>query len=159
MDVRFCEPDFFFLWKISRRESARQRRFLGGMLLRFAEKLRLRLRYVGKLACRRFFALRRSRTKVRLHPPMSMKKGPQRGPFFHTRGGIRTHDPLLRRQLLYPTELLERCGANIENIFKITPIISDFPLPSTMFLFIFMRVLAYSHRLRIPVRPILRRVL
>ena len=27
---------------------------------------------------------------------------------FHTHGGIRTHDPLLRRQLLYPTELRER---------------------------------------------------
>ena len=26
----------------------------------------------------------------------------------YTHGGIRTHDPLLRRQLLYPTELRER---------------------------------------------------
>ena len=45
-----------------------------------------------------------------------MKKDPTLGVFFHTVGGIRTHDPLLRRQLLYPTELLERCGANIEKI-------------------------------------------
>ena len=36
-----------------------------------------------------------------------MKKDPTFGVFFHTVGGIRTHDPLLRRQLLYPTELLE----------------------------------------------------
>ena len=36
-----------------------------------------------------------------------MKKAPQGG-FFHTVGGSRTHDPLLRRQLLYPTELREQ---------------------------------------------------
>ena len=58
------------------------------MLLRFAEKLRLRLRYAGKLACRRIFALRRSRTKVRLYPPMSMKKGPLWGPFFILEAGF-----------------------------------------------------------------------
>ena len=34
-----------------------------------------------------------------------MKKGSLSGAFFHTVGGSRTHDPLLRRQLLYPTEL------------------------------------------------------
>lgn len=35
------------------------------------------------------------------------EKGSPKGAF-RTHGGSRTHDPLLRRQLLYPTELRER---------------------------------------------------
>ena len=57
---------------------------------------------------------------------ISTKKGPARGAFFRTRGGSRTHDPLLRRQLLYPTELLERAGANIK---KNTDFCNDFRKP------------------------------
>ena len=38
--------------------------------------------------------------KDRIYPNLKLKSG--------VPGGIRTHDPLLRRQLLYPTELQGR---------------------------------------------------
>ena len=166
--VREIDPGVFLCGKnfsagvytASRRQQKYSR---GGRLLGHAEQFRLGFGH-GQVNLSATLALRRNRTHNYMSWVRLSHKNKKPGHLygvqaFHTRGGSRTHDPLLRRQLLYPTELLERCGANIENIFKITPIISDFPLPSTLFLFIFMRVLAYSHRLKMPVRPILRRVL
>ena len=45
------------------------------------------------------------------------------GTSFHTHGGSRTHDPLLRRQLLYPTELrvlLDRAPNVLVNLAILT---------------------------------------
>ena len=48
------------------------------------------------------------------------------GTSFHTHGGSRTHDPLLRRQLLYPTELREQVGVQYSKILQIIQPNKDF---------------------------------
>ena len=47
------------------------------------------------------------------------EKRPPMGTSFRTHGGSRTHDPLLRRQLLYPTELREQVGLQYRKIHQI----------------------------------------
>ncbi len=139
--------------------------FYGGILLGYAEQFRLGLEYrLSAFSRREATPLRgvapaSARLCRQVHLPaqhspyavvehgfsccvISMKKRPPRGPLFHTHGGSRTHDPLLRRQLLYPTELRERCGANIEKNFKFTPIIKKIPLPIGVFL---LYLCTYQH--------------
>ncbi len=76
-----------------------------GRLLGFAEQFRLGLGH-GQINVSATLALRRNRT-LRVRPACEYEKGSPKGAF-RTHGGSRTHDPLLRRQLLYPTELRER---------------------------------------------------
>ena len=87
----------------------------GGRLLGFAEQFRLGLGH-GQINLSATLALRRNRT-LRVRPAYEYEKGSPKGAF-RTHGGSRTHDPLLRRQLLYPTELrvlLDRASIVLEN--------------------------------------------
>ena len=85
------------------------------------------------------------------------KKRSHKGTSFHTVGGSRTHDPLLRRQLLYPTELRRHLWAhNIANYLffrqilhlpkKTSPKNYGLPLPFSKHLFIFMHEFEYLHK-------------